>query len=136
MFDRRIESGLLDVIGARRLGCIAFSPLEQGLLTDRYLNGVPADSRMAQGQSLTVAAVNQTVLTQIRALHSLAVERGQTLAQMALAWALRDRRVTSVVIGASTVGQLDSNLMALQQPGFSPDELNAIERVLSNAPIS
>ena len=130
MLDRWIEDGLLDVLGAHGVGCIVFSPLAQGLLTNRYLHGVPADSRMAEGRFLTEDALTEQTLTKTRALNELAEKRGQTLAEMALAWALRDDRVTSVLIGASSVKQLDDNIGALRSLDFAKDELEAIERIL------
>jgi L-glyceraldehyde 3-phosphate reductase len=130
MFNRSIEDGLLDVLGERGIGCIAFSPLAQGLLTDRYLHGVPADSRMATGGFLTEDALTEDTMATVRALNDIAWRRGQSLAQMALAWALRDPRMTSVVVGASSVKQLEDNLGALDQLGFSGDELAEIEGII------
>ncbi len=129
IFNRWIEDGLLDVLGKEGLGCIAFSPLAQGLLTDRYLHGIPADSRAATSRFLTRDAVTDDVLAKVRALNQIAGRRGQSLAQMALAWALRDPRMTSVVIGASSVGQLEDNLGALSRLDFTGDELAEIDRV-------
>jgi len=131
MLDRWIEDGLLDVLGAHGVGCIVFSPLAQGLLTNRYLDGVPADSRMAEGRFLTEDALTEETVTRVRALNELAERRGQTLAEMALAWALRDDRVTSVLIGASSVKQLDDNIGALRSLDFAKDEMAAIERILA-----
>ncbi len=128
MLNRWIEEDLLDVLGREGVGCIAFSPLAQGMLTDRYLNGVPADSRAAQGRFLTTDMLTQQNMTHIRALHDMAQRRGQTLAQMALAWAMRDPRVTSVLIGASSVAQLEQNVGALHNASFSVDELAEIDR--------
>jgi L-glyceraldehyde 3-phosphate reductase len=130
MFNRGIEDGLLDVLGERGIGCIAFSPLAQGLLTDRYLHGVPADSRMATSHFLTEDALSEDTMATVRALNDIAWRRGQSLAQMALAWALRDPRMTSLVIGASSVKQLEDNLGALDHLGFSDDELAEIEGIL------
>jgi L-glyceraldehyde 3-phosphate reductase len=130
MLDRWIEDGLLDVLGEEHVGCIVFSPLAQGQLTDRYLNGIPAGSRVTHSQFLTETAVAQN-LPRIRALNEIAVRRGQTLAQMALAWALRDPRVTSAVIGASSVEQLEANVKALEGAGFEPDELAEIDGCLA-----
>ena len=98
------------------MGCIAFSPLAQGMLTDRYLDGIPEDSRAAQGSSLTTDLLTEENLTHVRALNEIAPARGQTLAQMALAWVLRDARVTSALIGASSVEQLETNVAALDEP--------------------
>ena len=127
MFNRWIENGLLDVLGADGVGCIAFSPLAQGLLTDRYLNGVPEGSRASKSGSLPREMLNEDNFTRLRALNSIAQRRGQRLAQLALAWALRDPRVTSVLIGASSVGQLEENLGALDHLEFSPEELAEID---------
>ncbi len=128
MLNRWVEDGLLDVLGDEGIGCIAFSPLAQGMLTDRYLDGIPQDSRAAQGKSLDPALLSDESLAHVRALNEIAKSRGQSLAQMALAWLLRDDRVTSVLIGASSVSQLDNNLAALDRLGFSDDELAEIDR--------
>src|SRR3954467_8596511 len=128
MLNRWIEEDLLDELEAQGMGCIVFSPLAQGLLTDRYLNGVPADSRAARGGSLEAAHLEENVLRHVRALNEIAQGRGQKLAQMALAWALRDPRVTSAVIGASSVEQLDINLDALDFPALTEDELAEIDQ--------
>ena len=128
MLNRWIEEDLLDVLGREGVGCIAFSPLAQGMLTDRYLNGVPGDSRAAQGRFLTTDMLTEQNMTHIRALNEMAQRRGQTLAQMALSWAMRDPRVTSVLIGASSVGQLEQNVGALRNPEFSGGELAEIDR--------
>jgi L-glyceraldehyde 3-phosphate reductase len=127
MLNRWIEEALLDVLGDEGVGCIAFSPLAQGMLTDRYLNGIPAGSRAAEGTSLDPAMLSEENLAHIRALQEIADGRGQKLAQMALAWALRDPRVTSVVIGASSVAQLEENVAALGNLAFSTDELARID---------
>jgi L-glyceraldehyde 3-phosphate reductase len=128
MLNRWVEGGLLDVLEDEGAGCIVFSPLAQGMLTDRYLNGIPADSRAAQGKSLSPDLITDEALTHIRNLNAMASARGQSLAQMALAWALRDTRVTSVLIGASSVAQLEANVAALDQLDFSDDELAAIDQ--------
>ncbi len=128
MLNRWIEGGLLDTLEQVGAGCIAFSPLAQGLLTDRYLDGVPPDSRMAEGEFLTESQLTEQNLTHIRALNELAQRRGQSLAQLALAWALRDPRVTSVLLGASSVHQLEQNVGALDRLGFTADELAEIDR--------
>jgi L-glyceraldehyde 3-phosphate reductase len=131
MLNRWIEAGspsLLDVLEDEGVGCIAFSPLAQGMLTDRYLDGIPEDSRAAQGKSLDPALLTDENLAHIRALDEMARARGQSLAQMALAWALRDPRVTSVLIGASSVRQLDANLGALDRLDFTDDELDTIDK--------
>ena len=127
MFNRWIEDGLLDTLGELGVGCIAFSPLAQGLLTDRYLNGVPHDSRAAREGSMSTRMLSDDTLARVRGLNEIASGRGQTLAQLALSWALRDERVTSVLIGASSVGQLDDNLAAVQNLAFSAEELAAID---------
>jgi L-glyceraldehyde 3-phosphate reductase len=128
MLNRWVEEDLLDVIGRAGVGCIAFSPLAQGMLTDRYLDGIPPDSRVAQNKSLDAGLLTEQNMTHIRALDKLAERRGQTLAQLALAWVLRDDRVTSVLLGASSVAQLEQNVGALGNLEFSPDELAEIDR--------
>jgi L-glyceraldehyde 3-phosphate reductase len=127
MLNRWIEQGLLDVLGDEGVGCIAFSPLAQGMLTDRYLDGVPEDSRAAQGKSLDPSMLSADNIRHVRALAELASARGQSLAQLALAWALRDERVTSVLIGASSVHQLEQNIAALDNVVFTDDELRRID---------
>jgi L-glyceraldehyde 3-phosphate reductase len=127
MFNRWIEGGLLDVLGETGVGCIAFSPLAQGLLTNRYLNGIPEDSRAAADKSIDRSQLNEENLGRIRALNEIAERRGQSLAQMAIAWVLRDERVTSALIGASSVKQLEDSLGALDNLEFSDEELAAIE---------
>jgi L-glyceraldehyde 3-phosphate reductase len=128
MLNRWVEEDLLDVLGREGVGCIAFSPLAQGMLTDRYLNGIPDDSRVAQNKSLGRDLLNEQNMAHVRALNDLAGRRGQTLAQLALAWVLRDKRVTSVLIGASSVRQLEQNVGALGNLEFSADELAEIDR--------
>jgi L-glyceraldehyde 3-phosphate reductase len=128
MLNRWIEGGLLDTLEEVGAGCIAFSPLAQGMLTDRYLNGIPGDSRAAQGKSLSPDLLTDKALTHIRALNEMASRRGQSLAQFALAWALRDQRVTSVLIGASSVKQLEDNIGSLERLEFSADELAEIDK--------
>ncbi|MBX6385471.1 MAG: L-glyceraldehyde 3-phosphate reductase [Microbispora sp.] len=128
MLNRWIENGLLDVLEEEGVGCIAFSPLAQGMLTDRYLNGIPKDSRAAQGKSLDPSLLTEENLRHVRRLNEIARQRGQSLAQMALAWALRDSRVTSVLIGASSVEQLDDSLDAINRLDFTQDELDAIDK--------
>jgi L-glyceraldehyde 3-phosphate reductase len=127
MLNRWIEEDLLDVLGQEGVGCIAFSPLAQGMLTDKYLDGVPAGSRAAQDTSLSPDLLTEQTLVHVRALNDMAAARGQSLAQLALAWALRDERVTSVLIGAGSVAQLDDSLGALDNLAFSDDELAAID---------
>src|SRR5438874_3134179 len=129
IFDRWIEDGLLDVLGREGLGCIAFSPLAQGLLTDRYLHGIPADSRAATSQYLHESDVTDDVLDKVRRLNDIAARRGQSLAQMALAWALRDPRLTSLVIGASSVRPLEDKIAALANLDLPADELAEIDEV-------
>jgi L-glyceraldehyde 3-phosphate reductase len=128
MLNRWIEDGLLEVLAREGVGCIAFSVLAQGLLTDRYLNGIPPGSRASGGGSLTREMLNDDNLTRIRALHGIARGRSQSLAQMAIAWALRDSRVTSVLIGASTVAQLEQNVGSLNHLNFTEDELADLDR--------
>ena len=131
MLNRWIEDGLLDVLGREGIGCIVFCPLAQGLLTDKYLNGIPADSRAAKAHSfLKPAQITKEVLQKILALNKIAAARGQSLAQMALAWAMRDNRVTSVLIGASKPEQIEQNVDTLKNPVFSSDELSQIEKIL------
>jgi L-glyceraldehyde 3-phosphate reductase len=127
MLNRWIEGGLLDTLGELGLGCIAFSPLAQGMLTSRYLDGIPAGSRMSEGRFLTEDMLTDQNLAHIRSLDALAKRRGQSLAQLALAWCLRDERVTSVLIGASSVAQLEDNIAALDHLEFSADELAEID---------
>jgi L-glyceraldehyde 3-phosphate reductase len=125
--NRWIEGGLLDVLAEEQIGCITYSPLDQGVLTDRYLHGVPSDSRAAVGHFLKPSALDDKTMTHVRALNDLAQARGQSLAQMALAWNLRHEQVTSVLIGASSVAQLDDSLGALDRLDFTADELAAID---------
>jgi L-glyceraldehyde 3-phosphate reductase len=127
MLNRWIEGDLLDTIEEQGMGCIVFSALAQGLLTDRYLDGIPEDSRAARDDS-TIAGLDDSVLDRVRALNEIAVGRGQKLAQLALQWSLRDPRVTSAVIGASSVEQLDTNLDALSFPPLTEDELAEIDK--------
>jgi len=128
MLNRWIEEDLLDVLEEAGVGCIAFSPLAQGMLTSKYLNGVPEGSRASRGSSLSPDLLTDQTLAHVRALNEMASDRGQTLAQMALAWAMRDERVTSVLIGASSVAQLDDSLTARQAPQFTADELAQIDK--------
>ena len=128
MLNRWIEPDLLDAVGELGVGCIAFSPLAQGLLTSKYLDGVPAGSRASRPSSLSPDRLSEDVLERIRALNEIAERRGQTLAQMALAWTLRDPRVTSALIGASSVAQLEDNVAALDRFDFSEGELAEIDR--------
>ena len=128
MFNRWIETDLLDVLDREGVGCIAFTALAQGLLSNRYLDGIPADSRAAAGKSLSTSMINEENLARIRALNEIAQGRGQSLAQLALAWVLRDRRMTSTLIGASSVKQLEDNVATVQNLDFSDDELAAIDQ--------
>lgn len=127
MLNRWIEGDLLDTLGELGTGCIAFSPLAQGMLSNKYLNGVPQDARAARGGSLNQRLLSDDNIARIRALHEIAQARGQTLAQMAIAWVLRDPRVTSALIGARTVEQLDNSLDAVNNLDFSAEELAAID---------
>ena len=127
MLNRWIEAELLDTLGEIGTGCIAFSPLAQGMLTSKYLGGVPADARAAKGGSLNQRLLSDDNLARIRALNGIAQKRGQTLAQMAIAWVLRDARVTSALIGARTVEQLDNSLDAVNNLDFSAEELAEID---------
>jgi L-glyceraldehyde 3-phosphate reductase len=128
MLNRWIEAELLEALGELGVGCIVFSPLAQGMLTDRYLHGIPEGSRASQPGSLGHELLSEQNLERVRALNEIAQGRGQTLAQLALAWALRDARVTSALIGASSVEQLEANLGALAHRDFTPDELAEIDR--------
>ncbi|HLY13325.1 MAG TPA: L-glyceraldehyde 3-phosphate reductase, partial [Candidatus Limnocylindrales bacterium] len=136
MLNRWIEGGLLDVLGEEGVGCIAFSPLAQGLLTDKYLDGVPSTSRAVRGDSFSREMLSQSNLAKVRGLNEIARGRGQSLAQLAIAWVLRDPRVTSTVIGASSVSQLEDSLKALAQLHFEPDELAEIDRYATESGIN
>jgi L-glyceraldehyde 3-phosphate reductase len=134
--NNTIKQSLMDVLGNEGVGCIAFSPLAQGLLTNKYINGIPAESRVGRG--LSNGAIQQDdlspeVINKIKQLNAIAVARGQSLAQMSIAWLMKDKRVTSVLIGASSVKQLDDNLACLNNLDFTVDELNAIETILNTA---
>jgi L-glyceraldehyde 3-phosphate reductase len=128
LLNRWIEPELLDVLGDEGIGCIVFSPLAQGMLSDKYLDGIPEGSRAAREASLSPSLITDEALEKIRALNEIAQERGQSLAQMALAWVLRDARVTSALAGASRVEQLEANVAALDRLDFTDDELAEIER--------
>jgi L-glyceraldehyde 3-phosphate reductase len=133
MFNRWVENGLLQTIKKEGLGCIAFSPLAQGLLTNRYLDGIPVDSRAAKPHGfLKKEEVDDEKITKVRKLNTIAIRRGQTMAQMALAWVLRHPEMTSVVIGASRVSQIEDAVGALQQLSFSKEELKEIDAVLAS----
>ncbi len=129
MFNRWIEPGVLDACERAGIGCIVFSPLAQGLLTDRYLDGIPQGSRASRSGSLPADRLDEATLAKIRALNEIAGRRGQTLAQLALAWTLRDPRVTSALIGASSVEQLEQNVAALDRLELTEDELAEIDRI-------
>jgi L-glyceraldehyde 3-phosphate reductase len=133
MLNRWIEPELLDVVGELGVGCICFSPLAQGMLTDKYLNGIPEGSRATRDYSLSKDLLTDEALDKIRALNDLAAGRGQTLAQLALAWTLRDPRVTSTLIGASRVAQLEENVGALDRLDFTDDELAEIDRYATDS---
>jgi aryl-alcohol dehydrogenase-like predicted oxidoreductase len=136
MLNRWIEGGLLDVLEREGIGCIAFSPLAQGVLTGKYLGGVPAGSRASLDGSLSSDQISDRILAHVRALAVIAEARGQSLAQLALSWALRDPRVTSVLIGASSVAQLEENLAAADHTDFTEEELAAIDRDAVDAGIN
>ena len=127
MFDRHVENGLFPVLDQLGMGCIVFSPLAQGLLTDRYLSGIPADSRAAKGRWMTSDTIDETYLERARALNEIAKGRGQSLAQLALSWVLRQPQITSALVGASSVRQLENNLGVLTAAPLSADEIAAIE---------
>ena len=136
MLNRWIEPDLLDAVGELGIGCIVFSPLAQGMLTSKYLDGIPEGSRASWPSSLSPELLTDAALARIRALNEIASERGQSLAQMALAWALRDERVTSALIGASSVAQLEDNVAALDRLGFTDDELAEIDRHATDSSIN
>ena len=132
LLNRWIEDGLVDACAEEGMGIIAFSALAQGVLSDRYLEGIPADSRAAREGSLSSSSIDEATLSKVRALNDLAAERGQRLAQMALAWVLRDERMTSTLIGASSLEQLDTNLDALDDLSFTDEELGRIDEILGS----
>jgi len=136
MLNRWIEDGLLDVLGELGVGCIGFSPLAQGLLTDRYRDGVPEGSRIARDLSLDPGQLNDQTKAKVAALRGIAESRGQTLAAMALAWTLRDPRMTSTLVGASSVEQLEQNVAALEQLDFTDDELAEIDGYATESDIN
>jgi L-glyceraldehyde 3-phosphate reductase len=136
MLNRWIEPELLDALEDMGAGCITFSPLAQGMLTDKYLNGIPEGSRATQHSSLSPDLLTDEAMGKIRALNEIAKRRGQSLAQLALAWTLRDSRVTSTLIGASSVGQLEDSLGALDNTDFSEDELAEIDRYATDSGIN
>ena len=136
MLNRWIEEELLDVLGGEGVGCIAFSPLAQGLLTDKYLGGVPDGSRATRDGSFRAEMLNDQNLTKVRALNKIAERRNQSLAQMAIAWTLRDARVTSAVVGASSVAQLEDTLQALGNLSFDADELVEVDRYATDGGVN
>jgi L-glyceraldehyde 3-phosphate reductase len=136
MLNRWIEEGLLDTLGELGIGCIVFSPLAQGMLTDKYLEGIPEGSRATRDSTLSPDLITDETRGKIRALNEIAAGRGQTLAQMAIAWALRDPRVTSALVGASSVEQLEANLGALDRLDFTEDELDEIDRYATESGIN
>ncbi len=132
LFDRWIEGGLLDVLAEEGIGCIAFSPLDQGILTDRYLKGIPEDSRAGKPDTyLGPEDITQGKLAKVRRLNEIAQQRGQSMAQMALAWVLRQPAVTSALIGASKVSQVEDSVATLNKLDFTPEELSSIEKILA-----
>ena len=136
LLNRWIEPELLDTLGELGIGCIAFSPLAQGMLSDKYLDGIPEGSRASRESTLSPDLLTEQALEKIRALNEIAKRRGQSLAQMALAWVLRDPRVTSALVGASSVEQLEANVAALARLDFSPDELAEIDRYATDSGIN
>jgi L-glyceraldehyde 3-phosphate reductase len=136
MLNRWIEGGLLDVLGEEGIGCIAFSPLAQGLLTTKYLGGIPAGSRASRQGSLSADQISDQNLAHVRALNEIARARGQSLAQMALAWVLRDKRVTSALIGASRPEQVADSVKALDKLAFTVEELREIDRFAVDAGVN
>jgi L-glyceraldehyde 3-phosphate reductase len=136
MLNRWIEPELLDVLGELGAGCIVFSPLAQGMLTDKYLDGIPEGSRASRDGSLSPSLIDDQALAKIKALNEIASRRGQTLAQLALAWTLRDPRVTSTLVGASSVEQLEANVAALEKLDLAEDELAEIDRYATEADIN
>jgi L-glyceraldehyde 3-phosphate reductase len=136
MLNRWIEPDLLDALGELGIGCIVFSPLAQGMLTDKYLDGIPEGSRASRESSLSPDLLTPEALEKIRGLNEIAGRRGQSLAQMAVAWVLRDERVTSALVGASSVAQLEANVAALENLDFSTDELAEIDKYATDSGIN
>ncbi|MFV0377168.1 MAG: aldo/keto reductase, partial [Mangrovibacterium sp.] len=130
LFERWVEGGLLDVLEQEGIGCIPFSPLAQGLLTDKYLNGIPEGSRASKSWGFLKPHMVEPALAKVKKLNELAVTRGQSLAQMSLAWLLKDKRISSVLIGSSSVAQLENNVAAINRLDFSAEELALIEDIL------
>jgi L-glyceraldehyde 3-phosphate reductase len=136
LLNRWIEAELLDTLGDLGVGCICFSPLAQGVLTDRYLGGIPEGSRASRPGSMSPDQLTEETMAKVRALDEIAQRRGQTLAQLALAWTLRDPRMTSTLVGASSIEQLEQNLGALEDPDFTTDELEEIDRYATDSGIN
>jgi L-glyceraldehyde 3-phosphate reductase len=136
LLNRWIEPELLDLLGDEGVGCIGFSPLAQGMLSDRYLDGIPEGSRASRAESFSPDLLSDDNVAKLRALSEIAARRGQTLAQMALAWTLRDPRITSTLVGASSVAQLEENLTALDRLDFSDEQLAEIDRYATDAGIN
>ena len=136
MLNRWIEDELLDVLGELGIGCIVFAPLAQGMLTDKYLNGIPAGSRASRDGSLSPKVLTEQTVERIRALNEIAAARGQSLAQLALAWTLRDQRITSALMGASSVEQLEANVATLKALELSDDELEEIDRYATDSDLN
>jgi L-glyceraldehyde 3-phosphate reductase len=136
LLNRWVERGLLDVLGRHGIGAIVFSPLGQGLLTNRYLDGIPEDSRVRRGEHFSEDMLTDENLARVRALNEIAGRRGQSLAQMAIAWVLRDPRVSSALLGASSVAQLEQNVAALERLDFSDEELAEIDRIAGDGSIN
>jgi L-glyceraldehyde 3-phosphate reductase len=136
MLNRWVEDGLLDVLGELGVGCIGFSPLAQGLLTDRYVDGIPEDSRIARDLSLPAEQLDEQTVAKVAGLRKVADARGQSLAAMALAWTLRDPRMTSALVGASSAEQLEQNVLALGRLDFSDEELAEIDRFATESDIN
>ena len=135
LLNRWIEDELLDAVGEIGIGCIAFSPLAQGMLTDKYLEGIPTGSRAARESSLSPGLVTEETLAKVRGLNEIAARRGQSLAQLAIAWVLRDPRVTSALVGASSVAHVEANVAALDMPDFSAEDLTDIDRYATESGI-
>ena len=136
MLNRWIEPELLDTLEELGVGCIGFSPLAQGMLTDKYLDGIPEGSRASRNGSLSSKLITDAAMEKIRALNEIARGRGQTLAQLALAWTLRDPRMTSTLVGASSVEQLESNVAAIDRLDFTEEELGEIDRYATDADVN
>jgi L-glyceraldehyde 3-phosphate reductase len=136
LLNRWIETELLDTLGDLGVGCICFSPLAQGVLTDRYLGGIPEGSRASRSGSMSPDQLSEGTMAKVRGLNEIAERRGQTLAQLALAWTLRDARMTSTLVGASSIEQLEQNLGALQKPDFTAAELEEIDRYATDSGIN